>query len=84
MSNQWIPNIGEKFLAPNEITGSLELLECTRRTNPEAPLLWAGDRSFSLEKCHKLEFDMAVILYQEALEHAANLGELADSLQKRL
>jgi len=82
-SKTWIPDIGEQFLAPNEVTGSLELLECSRRTNPESPIIWHGDRSFHLEVCHRLEFDLIMALYEQALEHTAMLGELADRLSQK-
>jgi hypothetical protein len=81
--NPWIHELGEKFLAPNEVTGSLELLECSRRTNPESPIIWHGDRSFPLEHCHRLEFDLIMVLYEQALEYAATLGELADRLSQK-
>ena len=78
---QWLPEVGEQFLAPNETTGALELVTCTRRTNPQRPRVWCGDRSFPLEQCHQLTFDVAMLLYEQSLEHAAALGELVDKLQ---
>ena len=80
-SKNWIPAPGEQILVPNPITGSLELVTCSKRTNPQNPRIWAGDRSFPLEQCHRLTFDVAMILYSEALEHAALMGELLDKLQ---
>jgi hypothetical protein len=77
----WLPEVGEQFLAPNPITGTLELVTCSRRTNPQSPRIWAGERSFPLEQCHKLTFDVAMILYEQALENAALMGELLDKLQ---
>ena len=78
---QWLPKVGEQILVPNQVTGVLELAVCTKRTNPQAPRIWAGERSFPLEQCHKLTFDVAMILYEQALENAALMGELLDKLQ---
>jgi hypothetical protein len=77
----WLPEAGEQFLAPNPITGVLELVVCSKRTNPQNPRIWVGDRSFPLEQCHPVTAQMVEILYQEALESAAQLGELLDKLQ---
>ena len=77
----WLPEVGEQILVPNQVTGVLELAVCTKRTNPQNPRIWAGERSFPLEQCHRLTFDVAIVLYEQALERAAALGELADKLQ---
>ena len=77
----WLPEVGEQILVPNQVTGVLELAVCTKRTNPQNPRIWVGDRSFPLEQCHKLTFDVAMLLYQQSLENAALMGELLDKLQ---
>ena len=80
-SKTWIPEIGDRFLAPEPDTGALTLHVCTKRTNRENPLIWHNDRSFPRQTIVKPTFELVMAMYMDYLEQAAQLGELADKLQ---
>lgn len=82
--NPWVPAVGEKFLAPEPDTGALTLHTCTKRTNRQNPVIWHHDRPFPHSAIVRPTFEMVYSMYMEALETTAQLGELADCLQREV